>query len=50
LVKEGIESISLSPDAVMKVTLHLLAVETKMSLLSEALKIANARVVGDVQA
>ena len=50
LVKEGIESISLSPDAVMKVTLNLLAVETKISLLSEALAFANARVAGDAQA
>jgi pyruvate,water dikinase len=50
LVKEGIESISLSPDAVMKVTLNLLAVETKISLLSEALAFANALVVGDTQA
>jgi pyruvate,water dikinase len=50
LVKEGIESLSLSPDAVMKVTLHLLDVENKMSLLSEALKIANARGVGTIQA
>ncbi len=34
LVKEGIESISLSPDAVMKVTLNLLAVENRLSLLN----------------
>ena len=32
-MKEGIESISLSPDAVMKVTLNLLDVETRLSLL-----------------
>jgi pyruvate,water dikinase len=47
LVKEGIESISLTPDAVMKVTLQLLDIETKMSLLSEALQIAEARGIGD---
>jgi hypothetical protein len=48
-MKERIESISLSPDAVMKVTLNLLAVETKISLLSEALEFANARVAADAQ-
>jgi hypothetical protein len=34
----------------MKVTLNLLDVENKMSLLSQALQIANARGVGTVQA
>jgi pyruvate,water dikinase len=50
LVKEGIESISLSPDAVMKVTLNLLDVESKMRLLSEALEIANSRGAATIQA
>jgi pyruvate,water dikinase len=45
LVKEGIESISLTPDAVMKVTLNVLDVENKMSLLSQALQTENARKV-----
>jgi pyruvate,water dikinase len=45
LVKEGIESISLTPDAVMKVTLKVLDVENKMSLLSQALQTENARKV-----
>jgi hypothetical protein len=31
----------------MKVTLQLLDIETKMSLLSEALQIAEARGIGD---
>jgi hypothetical protein len=38
------------PDAVMKLTLHWLDFETKMSLLSQALEIANARGVGAIQA
>jgi pyruvate,water dikinase len=50
LVKEGIDSVSITPDAVMKVTLNLLNVENKMSLLSEALQIANARGAGTIQA
>ena len=50
LVKEGIDSVSITPDAVMKVTLNLLNVENKMSLLSEALQIANARAAGAIQA
>jgi hypothetical protein len=33
----------------MKVTLNLLAVETKISLLSEALEFANARVAAGSQ-
>jgi len=37
LVKEGIESVSISPDAVMKVTLNLLAVESKMNLIPSRL-------------
>lgn len=46
LVKEGIESISLTPDAVMKVTLNLLDVEKKMGLLTEAVQTTDARGVG----
>jgi pyruvate,water dikinase len=46
LVREGIESISLTPDAVMKVTLNLLDVEKKMGLLTEAMQITDVRGVG----
>ena len=38
LVKEGIDSISLTPDAVMKVTLKALDVEQKMNLQNEGLQ------------
>ena len=38
LVKEGIDSISLTPDAVMKVTLKALDVEQKMNLKNEGLQ------------
>ena len=38
LVKEGIDSISLTPDAVMKVTLKALDVEQKMTLQNEGLQ------------
>ena len=37
LVKEGIDSISLNPDAVMKVTLQVLEIEKKMNLQNDLL-------------